>query len=68
MQIDWDLVGKECDLPITSTQQIGEGWDAAVFRVDQGAIIKLAKREDVGPSLTTEALVLDLIHKYKKKI
>ena len=62
MQIDWDLVGKECDLPIKSTQQIGEGWDAVVFRVDQGDIIKLAKREDVGPLLTTEALVLDLIH------
>lgn len=63
MQIDWDLVGKECDRAITSTQQIGEGWDAVVFRADQGDIIKVAKREDGGPLLTTEALVLDLIHK-----
>tara|TARA_E500000331_G_scaffold129826_1_gene126961 strand:- start:584 stop:1453 length:870 start_codon:yes stop_codon:yes gene_type:complete len=61
VQIDWDLFGRECDLAITSTHQIGEGWDAVVFRTDRDDIVKIGKRESSTGLLVTESLVLDLI-------
>jgi len=61
MNINWEDIAVECGVPIADVEQIGEGWDAVVFRIDHDLVFKLANRESVSNQLSVEANVLQFI-------